>query len=111
MKSESNQVTKVATTPFEGQRPGTSGLRKKTRVFMQPNYLPNFVQSVFNVIRKTESQFGKQTLVVGGDGRYYNREATEIIIRMAIANGVGRLLVARGGVMSNPAVSAGHRGR
>ena len=106
MKSESNQVTKVATTPFEDQRPGTSGLRKKTRVFMQPNYLPNFVQSVFNVIRKTESHFSKQTLVVGGDGRYYNREATEIIIRMAIANGVGRLLVARGGLISTPAVSA-----
>jgi phosphoglucomutase len=106
MKSESNQVTKVATAPFEGQRPGTSGLRKKTRVFMQPNYLHNFVQSVFNVIRKTESSFSKQTLVVGGDGRYYNREATEIIIRMAIANDVGRLLVARGGLMSTPAVSA-----
>lgn len=100
------QITKVATTPFEGQRPGTSGLRKKTRVFMQPNYLANFVQSAFNVIRQTEGDFTQHTLVIGGDGRYYNREATQLIIKMAVANGFGKLLVARGGLMSTPAVSA-----
>src|SRR3954452_4425909 len=100
------KIKKIATTPFEGQRPGTSGLRKKTRVFMQPNYLGNFVQAVFNVIRKSENDLSKQTLVLGGDGRFYNREATELIVRMAAANGFGRLLVGRGGLFSTPAVSA-----
>jgi phosphoglucomutase len=100
------QIIKVPTQPFEGQRPGTSGLRKKTRVFMQPNYLENMVQSVFNVIRETTGDFGQHTLVIGGDGRYYNREAIKIIINMAVANGFGKLLVARGGLMSTPAVSA-----
>jgi phosphoglucomutase len=100
------QVKKVATTPFQDQRPGTSGLRKKTRVFMQPNYLANFVQATFNVIRESNSDLASETLIVGGDGRYYNREATQLIIRMAAANGVGRLLVGRSGFMSTPAVSA-----
>ena len=100
------EIIKVPTTPFEGQRPGTSGLRKKTRVFMQTNYVANVVQSVFNVIRETEGDFGQHMLVVGGDGRFYNREAIQIIIKMAIANGFGKLLVARGGLMSTPAVSA-----
>ena len=100
------QIIKVPTQPFEGQRPGTSGLRKKTRIFMQPNYLENCVQSVFNVIRETAGDFRQHTLVVGGDGRYYNREAIFQIIKMAVANGFGKLLVARGGLMSTPAVSA-----
>ncbi len=100
------QVQKVTTTPFSDQRPGTSGLRKKTKVFMQPNYLANFVQSAFNVIRTTCDDLAKETLVIGGDGRYYNREATQIIIRMAVAAGFGRLLVGRGGLLSTPAVSA-----
>jgi phosphoglucomutase len=100
------EVIKVPTKPFEGQRPGTSGLRKKTRVFMQPNYLENAVQSIFNVIRETAGDFGQHVLVIGGDGRYYNREAIKIIINMAVANGFGKLLVARGGLMSTPAVSA-----
>lgn len=99
-------IRKVPTTPFEGQRPGTSGLRKKTRVFMQPNYVENFVQAVFNVVRQTTPDFSKETIVVGGDGRYHNREATQIIVRMAVANGFGRLLVGRGGLLSTPAVSA-----
>ena len=103
MKSE---IIKVPTKPFEGQRPGTSGLRKKTRVFMQPNYLENAVQSIFNVIRETAGDFAQHVLVIGGDGRYYNREAIKIIINMAVANGFGKLLVARGGLMSTPAVSA-----
>lgn len=107
MKPESGpQISRVATTPFEGQRPGTSGLRKKTRVFMQPNYIANFVQSTFNVVRTMSGDPAAHTLVVGGDGRYYNREATQIIIRIAVANGFGRLLVGRGGLLSTPAVSA-----
>jgi phosphoglucomutase len=97
----------IATTPFSDQRPGTSGLRKKTRVFMQPHYLENFVQSVFNAVREeAEGDFGKATLVVGGDGRYHNRAAIQTILRMAAANGFGRLLVGRGGILSTPAASA-----
>jgi phosphoglucomutase len=96
----------VQTTPFNDQRPGTSGLRKKTRVFMQPNYVENFVQAVFNTVREDMPDFGAETLVVGGDGRYYNREATQKILRLAAANGFGRVLVGRGSVLSTPAVSA-----
>ncbi|HEV7859055.1 MAG TPA: alpha-D-glucose phosphate-specific phosphoglucomutase [Pyrinomonadaceae bacterium] len=102
----------ISTTPFDGQRPGTSGLRKKTRVFMQPSYLENFVQAVFNTVREnTAAGFGSETLVVGGDGRYYNLEATQTILRMAAANGFGRVLVGRGGILSTPAVSATIRRR
>ena len=97
----------VETTPFNDQRPGTSGLRKKTRVFMQPNYLENFVQAVFDTVREdTPGGFGAETLVVGGDGRFYNREAAQTILRMAAANGFGRVLVGRGALLSTPAVSA-----
>jgi phosphoglucomutase len=95
-------VTTVATMPFEDQRPGTSGLRKKVRVFQEPHYLENFVQSVFDAL---EGGAG-QTLVVGGDGRYHNRTAIQIILRMAAANGFGRILVGRGGLLSTPAASA-----
>ena len=97
----------VHTTPFNDQRPGTSGLRKKTRVFMQVNYVENFVQALFDTVREaTPAGFGAETLVVGGDGRYYNRTAIQTIIRMAAANGFGRVLVGRGGILSTPAVSA-----
>ena len=94
-------VRQIATTPFEDQRPGTSGLRKKVRVFQQPHYLENFVQSIFDSLEG----FAGQTLVVGGDGRYYNRQAVQTIIRMAAANGFGRLLVGRDGLLSTPATS------
>ena len=98
---------RVETTPFQDQRPGTSGLRKKTRVFMQPGYLENFVQSVFNAVRPDAGgDFSNSTLVVGGDGRYYNREAAQLILRMAAANGFGSVLVGRGALLSTPAVSA-----
>src|SRR6266481_2910847 len=97
----------VQTTPFTDQRPGTSGLRKKTRVFMQPNYLENFVQAVLDTVREdTATGFAAETLIVGGDGRYHNRAAIQTILRMAAANGFGRVLVGRGGILSTPAVSA-----
>ena len=91
----------VNTQPYFDQRPGTSGLRKKVPVFQQENYLENFVQSIFDSL---EGYQGK-TLVVGGDGRYYNRHAVQVILRMATANGIGRVLVGRGGLLSTPAVS------
>ncbi len=94
-------VVKVDTRPFAGQKPGTSGLRKKVKEFKQSGYLENFVQSVFNVIGDCKGK----TLVVGGDGRYYNRDAIQIIIRMAAANGFAKLLIGQGGILSTPAVS------
>jgi phosphoglucomutase len=106
------ELKTVPTEPFSDQRPGTSGLRKKTRVFMQPNYLENFVQAVFNTVRtEAGAGFREETLVVGGDGRYHNRAATQTILRMAAANGFGRVLVGRGGILSTPAVSATIRRR
>ena len=97
----------VQTTPFQDQRPGTSGLRKKTSVFMQPNYLENFVQAVFNTVKEiTDKELTAETLVVGGDGRYHNEIATQTILRMAAANGFGRVLVGRDALLSTPAVSA-----
>ena len=74
-----------ATTPFEGQKPGTSGLRKKVPVFQQPNYAETFIQSVFDSLTGYEGQ----TLVVGGDGRYFNREVIQIVLKMAAANRFG----------------------
>lgn len=89
------------TQPYTDQKPGTSGLRKKVTVFQQPNYAENFVQSVFDVID------GKQgaTLVIGGDGRFLNREVIQKAIRIAAANGFGRAVIGRGGILSTPAAS------
>jgi phosphoglucomutase len=94
-------IRTVATKPYADQKPGTSGLRKKVAVFQQPNYVENFVQSIFDSLEG----FSGRTLVVGGDGRYYNREAIQTVIRVAIANGFGRIVVGKGGLLSTPAVS------
>ncbi len=94
-------INTVKTTPFSDQRPGTSGLRKKVRVFQQPGYLENFVQSVFDVL----GDFQGQTLVLGGDGRYFNLEALQVILKMAAANGFGKVIVGAGGILSTPAAS------
>jgi phosphoglucomutase len=94
-------INTIATKPFNDQKPGTSGLRKKVTVFQSPNYLENFVQAVFDTIHAPAGS----TLVLGGDGRYYNREAIQIILRMAAANGFGRVLVGQGGILSTPAAS------
>ncbi len=91
----------VQTTPYLDQKPGTSGLRKKVPVFQQKNYAENFIQSIFDSLEG----FSGDTLVIGGDGRYYNREAIQIAIKMAAANGFGRVLVGRGGILSTPAAS------
>ncbi|MBR9973198.1 alpha-D-glucose phosphate-specific phosphoglucomutase [Magnetospirillum sulfuroxidans] len=94
-------ITTVATTSFEGQKPGTSGLRKKVRVFQQPHYLENFVQAIFDSIGDGTGK----TIVVGGDGRFFNRTAIQVILKMAAANGYARALVGRGGILSTPAAS------
>ncbi len=91
----------VSTQAFDDQKPGTSGLRRKVRIFRQPDYLENFVQSTFDSI----GEFSGQTLVVGGDGRFYNSHAIQVILKMAEANGFGRALVGQNGILSTPAVS------
>ncbi|MDC0832828.1 phosphoglucomutase [Leptolyngbya valderiana BDU 20041] len=94
-------VHTVSTQPFSDQKPGTSGLRKQVPVFQQRHYLENFIQSIFNSL----DDYRGKTLVLGGDGRYYNRTAIQTILKMAAANGVGRVLVGLGGILSTPAAS------
>ena len=94
-------INTVSTTPYTDQKPGTSGLRKKVRVFQQANYAENFIQSVFDVV---EGKAGA-TLVIGGDGRFLNREVIAKAIRMAAAAGFGRVVVGQGGILSTPAAS------
>ncbi len=91
----------IASRPFTDQKPGTSGLRKKVSVFQQEHYLENFVQAIFNSL----DDFNGKTLVLGGDGRYYNRHAVQVILRMAAANGFGKVMVGCGGLLSTPAAS------
>ena len=91
----------ISTTPFADQRPGTSGLRKKVAVFEQSHYAENFIQSIFNCLQG----FAGKTLVLGGDGRFYNDRVVQIVIRMAAANGFGKVMVGRGGLLSTPAAS------
>jgi phosphoglucomutase len=95
------KIRTVQTVAFTDQKPGTSGLRKQTRRFRQPGYLENFIQSVFDSLHGWQ----ECPLVLGGDGRYFNREALQIILKMAAANGVCRVLVGRGGILSTPAAS------
>ncbi|NMG38916.1 alpha-D-glucose phosphate-specific phosphoglucomutase [Chelativorans sp. ZYF759] len=94
-------IRTVETTPFDDQKPGTSGLRKKVPVFRQPRYLENFIQSIFDCLEGREGA----TLVIGGDGRFHNREAIQTAIAIAAANGFGRVVVGRGGILSTPAAS------
>ncbi|MDY6784326.1 MAG: alpha-D-glucose phosphate-specific phosphoglucomutase [Cyanobacteriota bacterium] len=91
----------ISTKPFSDQKPGTSGLRKSVPAFQEPHYLENFVQSIFDSLDNKD----RQTLVLGGDGRYYNRQAIQTILKMAAANGFGRVLVGRDGILSTPAAS------
>ena len=94
-------IRTITTKPFPDQKPGTSGLRKKVTVFQQPHYLENFVQAIFDSIAAPKGA----TLVLGGDGRFYNRQAIQIILKMAAANGFGKVMVGRGGILSTPAAS------
>ena len=95
------QIKTLPTRPLPGQRPGTSGLRQKVKVFQQPGYLENFVQSVFDCVPELRSG----TLVLGGDGRYHNDVAIQAIVRLAAANGVAQVIVGRDGLLSTPAAS------
>jgi phosphoglucomutase len=94
-------VKTITSQPFQDQKPGTSGLRKKVKVFEKPNYLENFVQAIFD----TQQEPREAPLVVGGDGRYYNRQAIQIILRIAAANGCARVVLGQGGILSTPAAS------
>ncbi len=95
------QIETITTHPYEDQNPGTSGLRKKVKIFQQPAYLENFVQSIFDSLEN----FTGKSLVLGGDGRYFNRLALQTIIKIAAANGFGELIVGQGGLLSTPAAS------
>lgn len=100
-------VRKVPTSPYKDQHPGTSGLRKKTRVFMDKGYTENFIQSVFNTLKEDPGlDLSKQSLAIGGDGRYLNSEVMQTILSMAVANGFGEILIPRRGLISTPAMSA-----
>ena len=98
-------ITTYSTHPFKDQKPGTSGLRKRVEVFRHGHYLHNFVQAVFD----TQAELAGGTLVLGGDGRFFNREAIQIILRMAAANGIARVLVGQNGLLSTPAASCAIR--
>lgn len=95
------KIQTISTTPFDDQKPGTSGLRKKVSRFQEPHYLANFVQSIMDVTQSDD----RDALLVGGDGRFFNEEAIQIIIRMAIANGYQRIIVGKDGIVSTPACS------
>jgi len=101
MNTDTLDIQTVTTTPFSDQRPGTSGLRKSVVDFQKPHYLENFIQAIFNSL---DGCAGK-TLVVGGDGRYYNRHAVQVILKMAAANKLGKIILGQGGILSTPAAS------
>ncbi|WP_020396557.1 alpha-D-glucose phosphate-specific phosphoglucomutase [Thiolinea disciformis] len=91
----------VNCTPYTDQKPGTSGLRKSVKQFQRPDYLQTYIQAIFNTLEDREGS----TLILGGDGRYFNREAIQIILRMASANGIGHVFVGKAGILSTPAAS------
>jgi len=101
MRNTNLVIDKITCTPFQDQRPGTAGLRKKVSVFTQPGYLECFVEAIF-----TASQFPPAaTLIVGGDGRFFNEEAIQVIIQMAAAHDIGHVVIGRNGILSTPAAS------
>ena len=106
---EGFEVREIATTPIEGQKTGTSGLRKKAAVFSEGNYLANWVQSLFNAL--PESDVAGCAMVLGGDGRWFNKEASQIILKLAAGNGVKKMYVGRDGYLATPAASAVIRAR
>ena len=94
-------IRRIDTRPFGDQKPGTSGMRKRVSVFQKPNYLENYLQSIFDCISEKKDQ----ALVVGGDGRYFNNHAIQVAIRMAVANGFGKVIVGQDGLLSTPSAS------
>jgi phosphoglucomutase len=99
------QILTVPTQPFEGQKPGTSGLRKRVKVFQQKNYTENFIQSILEAIPESDGGAKGATLVIGGDGRYYLDEVLQVIVKSSVAHGVSKLIVGRNGIVSTPAAS------
>jgi phosphoglucomutase len=95
------KIETIKTTPIDGQMPGTSGLRKKTRAFMEPRYLENFIQATFDAIGDGTGK----TFIVGGDGRFFNKDAIQTIIKMAAGNGAAGVIVGQNGILSTPAAS------
>ncbi len=95
----------IITTPYQDQKTGTAGLRKKTKVYMKENYTANFIQSIFNVMKNRGMDFSTSSFVIGGDGRYYYKQALQIIAKIAIANGVRDVVIAKDGFCSSPAIS------
>src|SRR5260370_8924988 len=102
MRRTPSMIRTVSTKPFAEQEPGTSGLRKQVSVFQQPGYLENYIQSIFDSLEG----FKGKTLVAGGDGRFFNREAIQIVAKIAVANGFGPILIGKGGIFPPPAASA-----
>ncbi|KAI8090282.1 uncharacterized protein B0P05DRAFT_569282 [Gilbertella persicaria] len=98
-------IQTVSTEPYEGQKPGTSGLRKRVKVFQQKNYTENFIQAILESIPEADGGASGATLVVGGDGRYYSDEVLQVIVKCSLGQGVGKLIVGRNGIVSTPAVS------
>jgi len=96
----------IATEAYSDQKPGTSGLRKKTKIFQKKHYLHNFVQATLNALSANGTDVTDGALLLGGDGRYYNDEAIQVIVKIAIANGVRRITIGQHGLLSTPAVSA-----